>query len=120
MEFGAKLSLKDQMVATIQRNIAAQKQLQKQVEETRAALDKVSQAKHKINMDGSAAKKEADKVKEAVNKLKAPVQAKIEVNDQVAQQRVSAIKEKLDALKNRVVPLKVLVESLKMRKPKVL
>ena len=103
MEFGAKLSLKDQMVATIQRNIAAQKQLQKQVEETRAALDKVSQAKHKINMDGSAAKKEADKVKEAVNKLKAPVQAKIEVNDQVAQQRVSAIKEKLDALKNRVV-----------------
>ena len=62
MEFGAKLSLKDQMVATIQRNIAAQKQLQKQVEETRAALDKVSQAKHKINMDGSAAKKEADKI----------------------------------------------------------
>ena len=103
IEFGARIVLQDQMIATIQKNISAQKQLQRQVEETRAALDRASQARHQINMDGSAAKREADKVKEAVNRLKNPVQAKVEANVQAAQQRLNAVKEKMDSLKNKVV-----------------
>lgn len=69
VEFGARLSLQDGMVAVIQKNIQKQKELQAQVNQTREVLDKVSNKNHDIQVDGSEAQKEADKIKDKLEEL---------------------------------------------------
>lgn len=43
IEFGAKLALKDNMIAVIQKNVQKQKEFQKEVDATREALQRASE-----------------------------------------------------------------------------
>ena len=133
IEFGAKLALKDNMIAVIQKNIQAQKKLTDQVNKSREALGKLSKGKHQIKVDGTSAQKEAQKISNKlgelskvitstvqvetspahaqINKLleklkeikRNPVYIKAEANVQAAKRRLVEIKEKLDIMKNKVV-----------------
>lgn len=133
IEFGAKLALKDNMIAVIQKNIQAQKKLTDQVNKSREALGKLSKGKHQIKVDGTSAQKEAqkisnklrelskaitstvqvetspaqDQIKKLLEKLKEvksnPIYIKAEANVQAAKRRLVEIKEKLDVMKNKIV-----------------
>lgn len=46
IEFGAKLALKDNMIAVIQKNVQKQKEFQKEVDATREALQRATNAKY--------------------------------------------------------------------------
>lgn len=71
MEFGARLTLQDQMVTTIQRNISAQRQLQAQVEETRAALERATGSNYStdVDVDTSAAQQQVDQIQEVLDQV---------------------------------------------------
>lgn len=133
IEFGAKLALKDNMIAVIQKNIQAQKKLTDQVNKSREALGKLSKGKHQIKVDGTSAQKEAQKISNKLGELSKaitstvqvetspaqaqinklleklkeiksnPVYIKAEANVQAAKRRLVEIKEKLDIMKNKVV-----------------
>lgn len=133
IEFGAKLALKDNMIAVIQKNIQAQQKFTDQVNKSREALGKLSKGKHQIKVDGTSAQKEAQKISNKlgelskaitstvqvetspaqaqINKLleklkeikRNPVYIKAEANVQAAKRRLVEIKEKLDIMKNKVV-----------------
>ena len=62
IEFGAKLALKDNMIAVIQKNIQAQKKLTDQVNKSREALGKLSKGKHQIKVDGTCSKRGSENI----------------------------------------------------------
>lgn len=71
MEFGAKLSLKDSMYATLQKNLQKQKEFSKQIQQTRKAIRDTSKEKLKLVMDKTGATKAIQEVNKVRDRLKA-------------------------------------------------
>ena len=132
IEFGAKLSLKDQMYAVLAKNVQKQKEFQKEVNATREALQKATDGKYNMKVETSAAQKEVEKIsnkleevssktstakvgveadtekveqmQEKVDELtRNPVQMRIEANEREARRKIAELKAKLDSLKSKAI-----------------
>ena len=133
IEFGAKLSLKDAMYATLVKNVQQMRQFQNEVNSTREALDRATNGRYNVDVETSAAQRnldnvrenlervrsqdvtatvgvdasqahrEADSIRETVEQLRTPAQLRIEANDTEAQHRVQALRTRMQELANRAI-----------------
>ena len=107
VEFGARLSLHDGMSGVLVKAIQKQREFREQIDRTREALDKVSEKKHDIQVNGSAAQKEADKIKDKLEELEGNTVASVTADTDPAQSELSTIREKLDEIKRNPVRMRI-------------
>ena len=64
IEFGARLTLQDQMSATLVRNIQAQRQFQEAIDSTRSSLEQMTGGNYStdVDVDTSAAQQQVDQI----------------------------------------------------------
>lgn len=134
IEFGARLTLQDQMSATLVRNIQAQRQFQEAIDSTRSSLEQMTGGNYStdVDVDTSAAQQQVDQIQEVLDQvngtdttatveadtseaqreteqlrenldgLRGTVDSRVNVNDSGANQRVSALRERLASLRSMV------------------
>lgn len=88
VEFGARLSLHDGMSGVLVKAIQKQREFREQIDRTREALDKVADKKHDIQVDGSEAQKEADKVRNKLEELERDTVAPVTADTDPAQSKI--------------------------------
>lgn len=102
VEFGAKLSLKDSMYATLAKNVAQMKNFQEQVESTRETLDKLTNSKYDVGVNNADAKAKCKEIEDSVKRLhQSDIEAQIKANDDEAIKKVTEVKQKLTEIKDK-------------------
>ena len=103
VEFGAKLSLKDSMYATLAKNVAQMKSFQEQVESTRETLDKLTNSKYDVGVNNADAKAKCKEIEDSVKRLhQSDIEAQIKANDDEAIKKVTEVRDKLTEIKDKV------------------
>lgn len=71
IEFGARLTLQDQMSATLVRNIQAQRQFQEAIDSTRSSLEQMTGGNYStdVDVDTSAAQQQVDQIQEVLDQV---------------------------------------------------
>ena len=71
IEFGARLTLQDQMSATLVRNIQAQRQFQEAIDSTRSSLEQMTGGNYStdVDVDTSAAQQQVDNIQEVLDQV---------------------------------------------------
>ena len=71
IEFGARLTLQDQMSATLLRNIQAQRQFQEAIDSTRSSLEQMTGGNYStdVDVDTSAAQQQVDQIQEVLDQV---------------------------------------------------
>ena len=105
IEFGARLTLQDQMSATLVRNIQAQRQFQEAIDSTRSSLEQMTGGNYStdVDVDTSAAQQQVDQIQEVLDQVNGTdTTATVEADTSEAQRETEQLRENLDGLRGTV------------------
>lgn len=105
IEFGARLTLQDQMSATLLRNIQRQREFTQAVDSTREALEQVTGGNYNadVEVDTSAAQQQVDQIQEVLDQVNGTdTTATVEADTSEAQRETEQLRENLDGLRDPV------------------
>lgn len=105
IEFGARLTLQDQMSATLVRNIQAQRQFQEAIDSTRSSLEQMTGGNYStdVDVDTSAAQQQVDQIQEVLDQVNGTdTTATVEADTSGAQRETEQLRENLDGLRGTV------------------
>ena len=103
IEFGARLSLKDNMYATLQKNLKLQKQFTEQVDRTSSSIKGLGKQKATptVNVGGDAPKK-IDVILQKIKEIKNTVVSPVVKLKGTADAKIDKLKQSLKAISSRV------------------
>lgn len=105
IEFGARLTLQDQMSATLLRNIQRQREFTQAIDSTREALEQVTGGNYNadVEVDTSAAQQQVDQIQEVLDQVNGTdTTATVEADTSEAQRETEQLRENLDGLRDPV------------------
>ena len=105
IEFGARLTLQDQMSATLVRNIQAQRQFQEAIDSTRSSLEQMTGGNYStdVDVDTSAAQQQVDQIQEVLDQVNGTdTTATVEADTSEAQRETEQVRENLEELRTPV------------------